>query len=95
MGSTEMGQGFRTTLRKICAATLGISMDNIEYKNPDTSKVVDSGPTAASRSTMVVGRLVERAALEMKERWNEGDFSTEVEYEPSRGLSLGPGHLPG
>ena len=32
VGSTEMGQGFRTTLRKICAATLGISMDNIEYK---------------------------------------------------------------
>lgn len=38
-------------------------------------------PTAASRSTMVVGRLVERAAQEMKERWSEGDFTTEVEYE--------------
>lgn len=85
VGSTEMGQGFRTTLRKICAATLGIDMANVEYKNPDTSKVVDSGPTAASRSTMVVGRLVERAALEMKARWNEGDFSTEVEYEHPEG----------
>lgn len=30
---------------------------------------------------MVVGRLVERAAQEMKERWSEGDFTTEVEYE--------------
>lgn len=76
-----MGQGFKTTLRKICAATLGIDMAQVEYNDPDTSKVVDSGPTAASRSTMVVGRLVERAALEMKERWNEGDFTTEVEYE--------------
>ncbi len=81
VGSTEMGQGFKTTLRKICAATLGISMDDVEYLDPDTSKVVDSGPTAASRSTMVVGRLVERAALEMKERWAEGDITTEVEYE--------------
>ena len=81
VGSTEMGQGFKTTLRKICAATLGIDMAQVEYNDPDTSKVVDSGPTAASRSTMVVGRLVERAALEMKERWNEGDFTTEVEYE--------------
>lgn len=81
VGSTEMGQGFKTTLRKICAATLGVNMDQIEYFNPDTAKVVDSGPTAASRSTMIVGRLVERAALEMKERWNEGDFTTEVEYE--------------
>ena len=80
-----LGVGFRTTLRKICAATLGIDMANVEYKNPDTSKVVDSGPTAASRSTMVVGRLVERAALEMKARWNEGDFSTEVEYEHPEG----------
>ena len=81
VGSTEMGQGFKTSLRKICAATLGVSIDQIEYLDPDTSKVVDSGPTAASRSTRVVGRLVERAAQEMKERWSEGDFTTEVEYE--------------
>ncbi len=81
VGSTEMGQGFKTSLRKICAATLGVSIGQIEYLDPDTSKVVDSGPTAASRSTMVVGRLVERAAQEMKERWSEGDFTTEVEYE--------------
>ena len=81
VGSTEMGQGFKTSLRKICAATLGVSIDQIEYLDPDTSKVVDSGPTAASRSTMVVGRLVERAAQEMKARWDEGDFTTEVEYE--------------
>lgn len=81
VGSTEMGQGFKTSLRKICAATLGVSIDRIEYLDPDTSKVVDSGPTAASRSTMVVGRLVERAAQEMKARWDEGDFTTEVEYE--------------
>ena len=81
VGSTEMGQGFKTSLRKICAATLGISMDQVDYPDPDTSKVVDSGPTAASRSTMIVGRLVERAALQMKERWNEGDFAVEVEYE--------------
>lgn len=81
VGSTEMGQGFKTSLRKICAATLGVSIDQIEYLDPDTSKVVDSGPTAASRSTMVVGRLVERAAQEMKERWSVGDFTTEVEYE--------------
>ena len=46
-----MGQGFKTSLRKICAATLGVSIDQIEYLDPDTSKVVDSGPTAASRST--------------------------------------------
>ena len=85
VGSTEMGQGFKTTLRKICAATLGVDIAQILYDDPDTSKVVDSGPTAASRSTMVVGRLVERAALEMKERWAEGDFTTEAVYEHPEG----------
>lgn len=85
VGSTEMGQGFQTALRKIAAATLGIAIENISYENPDTSRVCDSGPTAASRSTMIVGKLVERAALQMKERWNEGDFSVEVEYEHPEG----------
>lgn len=81
VGSTEMGQGFQTALRKIAAAGLSLPLEAISYHNPDTSKVVDSGPTAASRSTMIVGKLVERAAAEMKERWDEGDFSVEVEYE--------------
>ncbi len=81
VGSTEMGQGFQTALRKIAASTLGIAIDDVSYKNPDTSMVPDSGPTAASRSTMIVGKLIERCALEMKERWNEGDFSVEKEYE--------------
>ena len=30
---------------------------------------------------MIVGRLIERCAVEMKERWGEGDFSVEKEYE--------------
>ena len=87
VGSTEMGQGFQTALRKIAASTLGISIDNVSYNNPDTSKVCDSGPTAASRSTMVVGRIVERCAEEMKERWDEGDFFVEKEYEHPEGHS--------
>ena len=85
VGSTEMGQGFQTSLRKIAANTLQLPIENIEYDNPDTSKVVDSGPTAASRSTMIVGKLVERAAEEMKSRWDEGDITTEVEYEHPEG----------
>ncbi len=85
VGSTEMGQGFKTALRKIVASTLGISIDNVSYENPDTSQVVDSGPTAASRSTMIVGKLGERAALEMKERWDEGDFEVNVQYEHPEG----------
>ncbi len=85
VGSTEMGQGFQTALRKIAATVLGLPIDDISYDNPDTSLVADSGPTAASRSTMIVGKLIERAANEMKQRWDDGDFSVEVEYEHPEG----------
>lgn len=86
VGSTEMGQGFQTILRKIAASVLEIPIENVDYPNPDTSCVPDSGPTAASRSTMIVGRLIERCATEMKERWYEGDFSVEKEYEHPEGF---------
>ncbi len=86
VGSTEMGQGFQTALCKIASKVLGIPLEQVRYDNPDTSVVVDSGPTAASRSTMIVGKLVERAAHEMKKKWDSApDFCTEVEYEHPEG----------
>lgn len=86
VGSTEMGQGLQTAFTKIVADTLEIGTDRIVYPNPDTSVVADSGPTVASRSTMIVGKILERAALEMKNRWNEdADFSTEAQYEHPEG----------
>ena len=85
VGSTEMGQGFQTALRKIAANALGIDIEMIDYPNPDTSLVPDSGPTAASRSTMIVGKIIEDCAKEMRERWDEGDFSVEKEYEHPEG----------
>lgn len=86
VGSTEMGQGLQTALCKIAATVLEIPLERVRYDNPDTSAVVDSGPTAASRSTMIVGKLVERAAREMKEKWDDApDFCTEVEYEHPEG----------
>ncbi len=82
VGSTEMGQGFQTALRKIAATVLGIPIEQTRYPNPDTAVVADSGPTAASRSTMIVGKLVERAARQMLSEWNSApSFTTEVEYE--------------
>ncbi len=85
-GSTEMGQGFRTAMRKIVASTLEIGMDDVIYDNPDTSRVVDSGPTAASRSTMIVGRLGEKAALMLKERWGEENAEVVADYEHPEGF---------
>ncbi len=68
----EMGQGLQTTLRKIAAKELGLDYMDIVYDNPDTDIVPDSGPTCASRSTMVVGFLVQECAKKLKNKWDEG-----------------------
>ena len=61
-GSTEMGQGTNTVFAQIAAETLGLGMDRIQIMQPDTAMVPNSGPTVASRTTMIVGKLVESAA---------------------------------
>lgn len=66
VSNVEMGQGAITALSKIVAATLGVEMAQVDYHNPDTAYTPDSGPTVASRTTMVVGGLLHRAANELK-----------------------------
>src|SRR5690349_13670049 len=65
---TEMGQGTNTVLTQIAAEALGAEYDAIKIKRPDTALVPNSGPTVASRTSMVIGRLVERAAYELKSK---------------------------
>ena len=67
-GATEIGQGARTILCQIAAEELGLAIDEVDIENPDTSRVPDSGPTVASRTTMIVGRVVQLAAREIKDR---------------------------
>jgi len=69
---TDMGQGLSTTFSKIIAKTMELPMDKIIIQPPDTDLVPDSGPTIASRSIMVVGELIRRAALRLKEEWQDG-----------------------
>lgn len=71
--NTDIGQGIRTTLAKIAGKELGIPYDQIIYNNPDTDRVPDSGPTVASRSLMVVGELVRRASVRLKQEWKDGE----------------------
>ena len=70
VSTVEMGQGAKTVLSKIVASTLEIPIEQIVYDDPDTFKVPDSGPTVASRTTMVVGGLLYKAALELKPLMN-------------------------
>jgi CO/xanthine dehydrogenase Mo-binding subunit len=68
VASTEIGQGTRTMLAQIAADTLGVPYDAIDVNDADTQVVPDSGPTVASRTCMIVGRLVQRAAADLKAR---------------------------
>ncbi len=67
VSSTEIGQGTNTILAQIAAETLGLECDDVEIARPDTSEVPNSGTTVASRTCMVVGKLVESAAIGLKE----------------------------
>ena len=82
VANTDMGQGLRTSLPKIVAKELCLPLEKILYAYPDTDFVPDSGPTVASRSMMIVGQLMYRAARELKEKWQEGaDQIVEVHYQ--------------
>jgi CO/xanthine dehydrogenase Mo-binding subunit len=67
-GSTEIGQGTRTIFCQIVADELGVNYDDVEIEEPDTSRVPDSGPTVASRTCMVVGRVIQLASRDSKEK---------------------------
>lgn len=82
--STEIGQGTNTVFAQIASDALGIGYDLIEVAQPDTANVPNSGPTVASRTCMIVGKLVESAVLGLKqtlvgsgllpEQFTEGQF---------------------
>ncbi|MEP6742031.1 MAG: molybdopterin cofactor-binding domain-containing protein, partial [bacterium] len=65
--STEIGQGTNTIFSQIAAEALGVDGDLIDVSQPDTASVPNSGPTVASRTCMVVGKLVESAVLALKQ----------------------------
>lgn len=65
--STEIGQGTNTIFSQIAATALGVSVEAVEVFQPDTAHVPNSGPTVASRTVMVVGKLVESASVGLKQ----------------------------
>ncbi|PYP48149.1 MAG: hypothetical protein DMD50_01470 [Gemmatimonadetes bacterium] len=64
----EMGQGTLTVFTELAAARLGLAPEDVTIAEADTSRVPNSGPTVASRTTMIVGGLVERAADDLRRR---------------------------
>jgi CO/xanthine dehydrogenase Mo-binding subunit len=82
--STDMGQGAITIFTQLAADALGVAATDVHVPMPSTDDVPDSGPTVASRTCMIVGGLVERAATALAARigaWAEahgvaGDLPT-------------------
>jgi CO/xanthine dehydrogenase Mo-binding subunit len=63
---TEMGQGTKTIFPQLVAVELGLEPEAVETAPQDTSIVPDSGPTVASRTAMVVGGLIIKAARRLR-----------------------------
>jgi CO/xanthine dehydrogenase Mo-binding subunit len=81
VSSTEFGQGTNTILCQIAADSLGLPYDQVEIAQPDTTDVPNSGPTVASRTAMVVGKLVDSAARGLKQTLIAGGMLSET-YTP-------------
>lgn len=71
--NAEIGQGLQTTFSKIVAHELNLPIEKVYYEYPDTARVPDSGPTVASRSLMIVGELLRRAAIKLRGVWKDGE----------------------
>jgi CO/xanthine dehydrogenase Mo-binding subunit len=66
--STDIGQGTETVFRQIAADAAGVPFEAVEFEQPSTTHVPDSGPTVASRTIMVVGTIVGQAAKDIADR---------------------------
>ena len=67
VSSAEFGQGTNTVLCQIAAEALRLPYESVAIAQPDTTVVPNSGPTVASRTAMIVGKLVQSAAKGIKE----------------------------
>lgn len=62
-----IGQGLATVMTQICGETIGLPLELIESYPPDTKITPDSGPTTASRQTVITGEATRKASLKLKE----------------------------
>ena len=66
VGTTEIGQGMITVLSQIAAQSLGCPVERVHVVEADTSRVPDSGPTVASRTTLMSGNAIRDAAAKIR-----------------------------
>ena len=86
---TEMGQGTNTVLTQVAAETLRIPYDWVSISRPDTSRVPNSGPTVASRTSMIIGKLIENASLDLEQK-----LGLPSNYSPAQFAEACASHAP-
>ena len=90
--STEMGQGEQTVIPSLLSKALGIDRQLVQLAEVNTDIVPDSGPTVASRTTMIVGSLLIDAAAEiikkMKQRLKR-EYNCSFEYKNGTFIAKG------
>ncbi len=68
-GSTEMGQGVRTTLTQIAAEELTLPMESFRIAGADTKVTPYDSSTGSSRSTTLMGTAVQKAARDLRQQF--------------------------
>jgi len=67
-GGTEMGQGLYQKVAQVVAEEIGVTLDKVRITATNTSKVPNTGPTAASSGTDLNAMAAKLAAKEIKNR---------------------------
>jgi CO/xanthine dehydrogenase Mo-binding subunit len=71
IGCTDLGQGACTVIAQIAADALGTRLEKVTVNAVDTHMVPDSGPTVASRTTVMSGNAVVDACRTLRARLEE------------------------
>lgn len=69
-GLTDYGTGSRTVFTLIAAEVLGVRPERIHMHRPDTNTAIDSGPTVASRASVLGGNATRVAASNLAHTLN-------------------------
>ncbi|TNF78283.1 MAG: aldehyde oxidase [Acidobacteria bacterium] len=89
----DMGQGSAVVFPQIACEAGGLTEDDLVFAEPDTARVPDSGPTVASRTTMVIGRVLAEAiaeTVELVQAWWRGTKDLEEDLTVAEGAVQSP-----
>jgi CO/xanthine dehydrogenase Mo-binding subunit len=94
VGNVDMGQGALTVLTQIAAEALGVRPERVRVLDASTCYVPDSGPSVASRTTLLAGNAVIDAAGRLREKLI-GVAASLLEVPPGEVRSIQDGYCAG